>query len=120
MPIDPDRFARGSADARAGIRRSASALDRAHPDYVAGYLAATPVDGASAADMRAPKPAALAERLYAAASRLEIPLAVPSVTRAAVALLGPGAEAVARRRARALFDQEIVSGESAAGAGSLA
>ncbi|GHA84112.1 hypothetical protein [Cognatilysobacter bugurensis] len=107
MPIDPELFEKGVTDARAGIRRTARVLDGAPPDYAAGYLAATPLDGVAAVDVRTDKPDRLVERLYAVAVRLEVPAPVPFVTRATVALLGPAAEARARRRARALFDTEL-------------
>lgn len=107
MPIDPQLFEKGLADARAGIRRSARALDAAPPDYVAGYLAAVPLEGVAAVDVKTESIAGLAERLYTVASRLEVPAPVPFVTRATVALLGERAESRARTRARALFDREL-------------
>lgn len=107
MPIDPELFEKGIADARAGLRRSAVSLEHAAPDYAAGYLAALPLKGVAAVDVQTAKPAVLVEHLYAVAARLAVPAPVPYVTRAAVALLGPQAEARARRHARALFDWEL-------------
>lgn len=107
MPIDPELFNRGVADARAGVRRSPQALDEAPPDYAAGYLAATCHRGLSALDVETKAPVLMVEHLYAVAARLEVPAPVPYVTRATVALLGPDAEARARRHARALFDREL-------------
>ena len=107
VPIDPEIFQQGVADARAGLRRNASALEQAPADYAAGYLAAIPHQGIAAVDVQTAKPAVLVEHLYAVAARLEVPAPVPYVTRATVALLGPAAEARARRHARALFNWEI-------------
>ena len=111
VPIPHRLFQRGLAEARAGRRRSAATLDLAPPEFAAGYLAGTCVDGCAAADLPTRMPARLVEHLYAAARALELPLPVGHVTRAAVALLGPGAEARARRHARSLFDWELEQDE---------
>lgn len=119
-PIDRNLFDQGVADARAGMRRNADSLDLAPPDYAAGFIAGSPVAGCAAADLPGYKPALLADVLYAAATNCGIPLPVAHVTRAAVALLGPAAEAQARRRARMLFDRELLQDEQADEAGDRA
>lgn len=110
-PIDRVLFEKGLADARAGLRRNANALDLAPPDYAAGFIAGSPVAGSAAADLPGFNPILLTELLYAAAMKCGLPLPVACVTRAAVALLGPEAEAQARRRARLLFDRELLQEE---------
>lgn len=107
MSIDPHLFQAGLAAARAGRRLTAAAIDNAPPDFAAGYLAGTPVDGRAGADIQTSTPAGLVEHLYVASRQLGLPLPVGHVTRAAVAVLGAAAEARARRHARTLFDWEL-------------